>query len=318
MIRTLDALPSTRYEIGLLRRDAEPEKQMRRFEWTRDRVVQSIPWLKRENALGREILFRPADTRYVLVDDVKPGGVQALRAAGHEPAAVVETSPGNLQVWVKLPHIIAAPERTEIGRELAAEAGGDRGSVGWDKLGKLPGFTNRKPKHEFERGGQMLAPFVLLLEAAGAVASLGVELIARVRAKLKPKSKPIEEPKQPRRTRTVSPPPVSGLQENVRQYYVAIIARELPRTSGDRSAADFRAARDLLDAGYSRDDVAAALATSSHVAGRDAAGVTDYTNRTIDAASAPRAQTAHRDTTSPTAPPQDLDQDLDQDLGPSR
>lgn len=314
MIRTLDALPALRYEIGLLRRDAEPEKQMRRFEWTRDRVVQSIPWLKRENALGREILFRPSETRYVLVDDVKPAGVQALRAAGHEPAAVVETSQDNLQVWVKLPHIVAADERTEIGRELAAEAGGDKGSVAWDKLGKLPGFTNRKPKHEFDRDGHRLAPFVLLLEAAGAVASLGVELIARIRAKLKPKSKHIEEPKQPRRTRTISPP-VSGLQENVRQYYVAIIARELPKTGGDRSAADFRAARDLLEAGYSRYDVAAALATSSHVAGRDAAGVTDYTSRTIDAASAPRAQ---RDTTSPIVPPRDLDQDLDQDLGPSR
>ncbi len=329
--RTLDALPAVRYEIGLLRRDAEPSKQMRRFEWTRERVLQSIGWLKRENALGREILFRPAETRYALVDDVKQSGVRALREAGHEPAAIIETSRDNLQVWVKLPHVIAAEERTEIGRELAREAGGDKGSVAWDKLGKLPGFTNRKPEHEFDRAGARLAPFVLLREAVGIIASRGAELIELVRTRLREQAtqqapEPVQ--RQPPRRAGFVRRGADGMQavqmtDHVRQQYEQIVAREMHRTGGDRSAADFRATRDMIDAGYKRDDIAAVLIDSTHVAGRGTAGKMDYVQRTLDAASAPRAQTAERDTPAPAAPPKpprakDRDRDRDRDRGMER
>jgi hypothetical protein len=306
--RTLDALPAVRYEIGLLRRDAEPDRQMRRFEWSRERLLKAIPWLKRENALGREILFRPAETRYALVDDVKPVGVRALREAGHEPAAIIETSRDNLQAWIKLPHVVAATERSEIGRELAREAGGDRGSIAWDKLGKLPGFTNRKPEHEYEQAGQRLAPFVLLREAVGAVASKGAALIEMVRTKLRERAAqqaPAPAPvvrKPGFKQREREGMQVVSMVEHVRQQYDTIIAREMPRTGNDRSKADFRAARDLLDAGYQRQDVEAALASSTHVAGRDAAGVADYTRRTQGAPSAPRPPAPH-------APPPAQDQE---------
>lgn len=235
-----------------------------------------------------------------------------MREAGHEPAAVIETSRDNLQVWVKLPHVIAADERTEIGRELAHEAGGDRGSVAWDKFGKLAGFTNRKPKHEFERDGARLAPFVLLREAAGVVASKGAELIEAVRTRLREQTaQQAPEAAQPRRKpwfRQREGMQAVPMAQHVRAEYDAIVAREMPRTGGDRSAADFRAARDMLDAGYSRQDVIMVLIDSSHVAGRDTGRKIDYAQRTIDAASAPRAGTPQRDTTSTAAPPQDLDQ----------
>lgn len=287
---------------------------MRRFEWTRERLIKAIPWLKRENALGREILFRPAETRYAFVDDVKQSGVRALREAGYEPAAVIETSRDNMQAWVKLPRVVTAPERTEIGRQLAAEAGGDRGSVAWDKLGKLPGFTNRKPEHEYDQGGQRRAPFVLLREAVGAVASRGAELIEAVRVRLRaqaaqqaPEPARRQAPPAPRRAgfihRSAIEMQVTPMTEHVRAEYEAIVQREMPRTGNDRSAADFRAARDLLDAGYQRQDVHDALATSPHAAGRDAKGVADYISRTLDAASAPRARVAERETPAPPAPP---------------
>ena len=81
---------------------------------------------------------------YILIDldDVGPVVLWAMRANGHEPCVVVQTSPGHWQAWV---HVSSTPLdpalATAVGRHLAHLYGGDHASTDWRHLGRLAGFT---------------------------------------------------------------------------------------------------------------------------------------------------------------------------------
>ena len=50
---------------------------------------------------GAQIFVRPHGTHVLsLVDDLSAETIQRMTYAGFQPAAVVETSPGNFQVWL--------------------------------------------------------------------------------------------------------------------------------------------------------------------------------------------------------------------------
>jgi hypothetical protein len=108
------------------------------------------------------------------LDAVPP---ERLRALGIEPAAVVETSPGRYQAWVRFPTLMAEGEVKRLQVAIADELGLDDGSKQALHAGRVPGYRNRKPNHPDE-------PIVQLLESSGAVADRGVlsRLIARVPA----------------------------------------------------------------------------------------------------------------------------------------
>jgi hypothetical protein len=97
----LSALPASRYDLRAIPADAgcalpqlwQPGAQG---------LLRLVPTLRARNAEGFHIYVRPLDTAYLLVDDLDPDGLDALRAAGHLPAAVVMTSPHNHQVWLRL------------------------------------------------------------------------------------------------------------------------------------------------------------------------------------------------------------------------
>ena len=99
-----------------------------------------------------------------LVDDLTADAVKRMKVTGFTPAAVVETSPGNFQAWLKHPRQLPRELSTMAARKLAEEFGGDRGAADWRHFGRLSGFTNRKAKYMSEGG---LFPFVRLIEASG-------------------------------------------------------------------------------------------------------------------------------------------------------
>lgn len=70
-----------------------------------------------------------------------------MRAAGHEPCVILQTSPGNLRAWV---HVIATPIEvavaSQLGKQLAHLYGGDTGSTDWRRLGRLAAFADQKTK----------------------------------------------------------------------------------------------------------------------------------------------------------------------------
>ena len=70
-----------------------------------------------------------------------------MRADGLAPCVVLQTSPGNLQVWMQVSTTPLEPAvATSIGKQLARRYGGDLASSDWRHLGRLAGFTNVYPR----------------------------------------------------------------------------------------------------------------------------------------------------------------------------
>jgi hypothetical protein len=128
-------------------------------------VLYRLPLLKAHNARGAHIYIRPAgEHRFTVLDDLNADSVARLASDGLGPCAVVETSVGNFQAWLKHDGVYPAPLSTFIAQTLARRYGADPSAADWRRFGRLPGFTNCKPKY---RKGNGLYPYVLLRSAAG-------------------------------------------------------------------------------------------------------------------------------------------------------
>src|SRR5437879_6473657 len=67
-------------------------------------VLERLPLLKYRNAHGSHIYIRPSgEHRFTTLDDLSETSLARLLADGFDPCAVVETSAGNFQVWLKHP-----------------------------------------------------------------------------------------------------------------------------------------------------------------------------------------------------------------------
>lgn len=264
--RQLRGLGLARVEVSVIGGDRDHVRTM-----TPTEILADLPRLRRANAAGCSILVRgPRDEDHdlVLVDDLPPVTIAARMAAdGVAPAVLIETSPGQGQVWVKLGEPTPAPVRHEIARALMERYGGDPGAVDPHQAGRLAGFTNPKPERRGTRG----APFVLLHSYAGRVAQAARDLLATARAAVTGR-----EPVRPIQPAPHAPEALVGWWLRERD------AAPEPR---DLSAVDWGLTHRALDAGHAPEDVAAALEAASDRKGRHAA---DYAARTTGKAVAHR------------------------------
>jgi hypothetical protein len=173
VIRQIKGMDANLYEIGV----RHPERGMLNREWTKDEIIKSLDWLKRENVNGCDIYIRPArsaPSRLILIDDLKIGALTKLQDGPYSAAVTVQTSPNNYQAWVKLNGDAPADIRREAARHLAREYGGDPNSADSAHYGRLAGFTNRKPQH-IDKTGK--SPWVLLDSYNGKPANGAGELV---------------------------------------------------------------------------------------------------------------------------------------------
>ena len=160
----LEALGAAGFDIGVKRFDGT---MILREGWGAKQVLKSLLWLRRENLNRGHIYVRPAGLHGLsLVDDLKAAAIVRMKAEGFAPAAVVETSPGNFQAWLKHGQVLDEAFSTRAAKLLAERFGGDLGSADWRHFGRLAGFTNPKPNRRLASG---LQPFARLLEASGQV-----------------------------------------------------------------------------------------------------------------------------------------------------
>jgi len=160
----LAGMGAERYDVGVY--DRANDDMLLRREWTPAQIEASIGWFRGMNANGRDIYIRPTGSSGLyLIDDVPAATVERMRAEGYTPAAVVETSPGNLQTWVRVSDTpLSTEEGTAVARDLAARYDGDMSSANWRHMGRLAGFTNRKEEHRQPDGRY---PYVRLHAAGG-------------------------------------------------------------------------------------------------------------------------------------------------------
>ena len=159
----LAALLAPGYDIGVL-----TDKGMYRVEAAPvSRVLRMLPFLKHRNAQGAHIYLRPTgESCYTLLDDLTAATLPRLTAEGYAPAAVVETSPGNLQAWLRHTQPFSKELGTLAAKTLAEQFDADHSAADWRRFGRAPGFTNRKPEH---RNPQGFYPFAKLRSSTGKV-----------------------------------------------------------------------------------------------------------------------------------------------------
>ena len=180
--RQLAGMPNDFYFIrlihGFTHRPAPGERL-----WTADDLVRGtvVRFLRTRNHQGFNVYLLPyggpCNAGYIFLDldQPRPCVLEAMRANGHEPCVVLQTSPGHLQAWVRVSPTGLEPElATALGRQLAHTYGGDLASTDWRHLGRLAGFTNQKPQRRTPSGS---APWVRVLEAHALLASAAQDLL---------------------------------------------------------------------------------------------------------------------------------------------
>jgi len=174
----LAGMGAERYDVGVY--DRANDDMLLRREWTPAQIEASIGWFRGMNANGRDIYIRPTGSSGLyLIDDVPAATVERMRAEGYAPAAVVETSPGNHQAWVRVSDApLSKGEGTAVARALAERFGGDLSSANWRHMGRLAGFTNRKEEHRQPDGRQ---PYARLRDAGGERAADAPAILDRAR-----------------------------------------------------------------------------------------------------------------------------------------
>jgi hypothetical protein len=172
--KLLAAIPSIGYDLGIL-----ADRGMYRLEAVPTRrILCMLPYLKYRNANGAHIYLRPTgESAFTLLDDLAPTALARLDTEGYDPAAVVETSPGSFQAWLRHEQPLSKELGTLAAKTLAARFGADQSAADWRRFGRAPGFTNRKPQHQNVQG---LYPFARLTSHAGqpfpALKSFGIQL----------------------------------------------------------------------------------------------------------------------------------------------
>jgi hypothetical protein len=173
--RQLAAMPHDLYLIRLIHRCTRRPFPGERL-WTAAQLMHAatIRFLRVRNREGCDVYIQPyAEDRnagYILVDldRANPGVIQSMRADGHDPCVVLQTSPGHLQAWIHLSTSpLEATVATAVGQQLARAYGGDLGSTDWRHLGRLAGFTNQKPQRRTSSG---YAPWVKIVHARAGLA----------------------------------------------------------------------------------------------------------------------------------------------------
>ena len=92
--------------------------------------TEQVSWFRARNADECHIYGRPDSTRFILIDDVKRGGLDQMRQDGLTPTVVIETSPDNFQVWVAASEIeLPVSVATQLSKLLERRYSTDTGSA---------------------------------------------------------------------------------------------------------------------------------------------------------------------------------------------
>lgn len=276
------AMGADAYELGIYHR-ATSRMLLRR--WRPPKLLDALSWLKHMNAHGHDIFIRSlSPIGLLLLDDLTYGAILRLKRDRLPPCAVIQTSPGNHQVWLRLlrnPDQLPLPHRplSLIAANLARTYAADPGSADWRHFGRLSGFTNRKPAHY----RHPFFPFVLLREATGAVLPSGRRLMAQALASLQ----------QPPPSMSFLSSHPHGLQgdptQSPRDLYRSLANNILHRNhtqpwrhDPDWSRMDFMIAQEMAQAHLSPERIAQAIREGSpNLQSRKKGHLDDYLSRTI-------------------------------------
>ena len=160
--KMLSAIEAPLYDVGVL---GERGMLPRLAGIPAAEVLDRLPLIKYRNVRGCHIYIRPsAEHRFTVLDDLDEAALTQLSKDGFDPCAVVETSAGNFQAWLKHSAVLPKLVGTFAAQTLASRYNADPSAADWRRFGRLPGFTNCKPKYRKPDGH---FPFVRLKSHSG-------------------------------------------------------------------------------------------------------------------------------------------------------
>lgn len=287
--RQLSAMPQELYLVRLIHhptRRAFPGERL----WTAEQLGNraTVRFLRVRNREGCDIYVQPyagdQNAGYILVDldGAQPTAITSMRAHGHDPCVVLQTSPGHLQAWI---HLSTAPLEpavaTAAGGLLALAYGGDRASTDWRHLGRLAGFTNRKPVRRTPAG---YAPWVKVIDATPGLAPRAEALLRSARTLASPHPAPTSSaPSTPQDAAPIAVSIASQIYQGCVERWR--IRQRFPQP--DWSIVDWWIARHLLSQGWAPPQVHQILRLASPQFPRRHGNPDDYLRRTIARAAFP-------------------------------
>lgn len=292
MFEQMAALGCQRWEIGI--RSEATDRMMNRHDLTTEQVMGIAKWLQRRNCMGEHIYIRPAqDDGLFLLDDLSAEGLDRLRRE-LPPSAVVETSPGNWQAWVRLSNRpLEKDHHHEVAVLLAKRYGADEAAATQRRYGRLAGFTNPKEKHKTAQAPN--GPFSrldrttvsrMVPERAGEALEAARRLM-EIRQSEKEARRREEVLEKARKRPASSTDRLLAGRMDPTQRFIAGIAEVERHTAGkfDWSRADYGVAVAMLGEGYRKEEVKAAILTvSTGVERRHRADFDAYAQKTVDKA----------------------------------
>jgi hypothetical protein len=301
--RQLAAMPHEIYLIRLIHHTTREPFPGERF-WTAPQLgyAPAVRFLRMRNREGCDIYIQPYASQdrnagYILVDldRTNLAVIESMRANGHDPCVVLQTSPGHLQAWIHLSTSPLEPAvATAAGKQLAGLYGGDLASTDWRHLGRLAGFTNQKPQRRTPGG---YAPWVKIVHTHPGLARNADGLLQSA-IQLPAPALPLTQetiPGKPsacagRLQNTVPPSIAAAEAAQIYQGWMQRwrIAERFPQP--DWSIVDFWIARQLLSQGTSAEQVRAILQLASPHFPRRHADPGDYLQRTVARAAFPASR----------------------------
>jgi hypothetical protein len=316
--RQLAAMPNEFYCIrlihGFTRRPCPGERVWDVGQLLRGSVLR---FLRARNLQGFDIYLLPfaeyGNAGYILLDlDRTADVLPRMRANGHEPCVLLQTSPGHLQAWIRVSTIpLQAAVATVISKYLAHTYSGDLASTGSCHLGRLAGFTNQKPQRRTITGH---APWVRIVEARAVLASAAQDLlrcatqvVAQLPTDTMNRLSPVGNPSS-----TITAQGASRIYQRWMQHWRILERFAQP----DWSIVDLWLARKLLAMHISITQVETILRLGSPHFPRQHGDPQNYLRRTLARAALPPPRTVcSSHATAPLTPDDETDKDFSNSRG---
>ena len=172
--RYADAVGAERFRVTSIKMQPDGRKQTFILDkkdgvtrgFTPQEIEQRTPEMQRLQRRGENLYYTPLSDKkhHILIDDMNREKLERLIKDGYQPAAVLESSPGNYQAIITVQKL-GTPHDRDVGNRLSDALNreyGDPKLSGAIHPHRAPGYENRKPKHQREDGSY---PQVRLLKA---------------------------------------------------------------------------------------------------------------------------------------------------------
>ena len=162
--RYAEAVGAERYRVTSIKMREDGSKQTFILDkrdgvtcgFTPEEIEQRTPEMQRLQRRGENLYYTPLSDKkhHILIDDMNREKLERFIRDGYQPAAVLESSPGNYKAIITVPKL-GTPHDKDVGNRLSDALNreyGDPKLSGAIHPHRAPGYENRKPKHQREDG----------------------------------------------------------------------------------------------------------------------------------------------------------------------